>query len=88
MSGKNDIAISQTVQFEPNGKRSFASREKSVGERDGLKRVSVLMGTPANKDMLLQAGLFSPEIAEAAPADLMILVEGEQTAITAALAGR
>lgn len=59
---------------------------QSVGERDGLARVSLLMGTPANKDMLLQAGLFSPEIAEAAPADLMILVEGEPTAVTAALA--
>lgn len=58
---------------------------QSVGERDGLARVSLLMGTPANKDMLLQAGLFSPEIAEAAPADLMILVEGEQDAVAAAL---
>lgn len=59
---------------------------QSVGERDGLARVSLLMGTPANKDMLLQARLFAPEIAEAAPADLMILVEGEQTAVAAALA--
>jgi succinyl-CoA synthetase alpha subunit len=59
---------------------------QGVGARPGLGRVSLLMGTPANKDILAQAGLLVPEIAAAAPADLMILVEGEPAALAAALA--
>ena len=58
---------------------------QTVGVRAGLARVSLLMGTPANKDILGQAGLLAPEIAGAAPADLMILVEGEERALAGAL---
>jgi len=58
---------------------------QTVGTRAGLARVSLLMGTPANKDLLGQAGLLAPGIAGAAPSDLMILVEGEQQALTDAL---
>jgi succinyl-CoA synthetase alpha subunit len=54
--------------------------------RDGLARVSLLMGTPANKDILGQAGLLAPELAGAAPADLMILVDGEEAALAPAFA--
>jgi len=50
-----------------------------------VARVSLLMGTPANKDILGQAGLLAPELAGAAPADLMILVEGEAPALAPAL---
>jgi succinyl-CoA synthetase alpha subunit len=53
--------------------------------RAGLARVSLLMGTPANKDLLGQAGLLVPELAGAAPADLMILVDGEEAALAPAL---
>ena len=59
---------------------------QTVGARAGLGRVSLLMGTPANKDILAQAGLLVPELVAAAPADLMILVDGEQDALAAALA--
>lgn len=59
---------------------------QSVAARDGVTRVSLLMGTPANKDILVQAGLLAPEFAEAAPADLMILVEGQQAALAPLLA--
>jgi succinyl-CoA synthetase alpha subunit len=58
---------------------------QTVAGRAGLARVSLLMGTPANKDILGQAGLLVPEIAGAAPADLMILVEGEPQALAGAL---
>ena len=57
-----------------------------VGTRAGLARVSLLMGTPANQDILAQGGLLVPELVAAAPADLMILVEGEQDALAPALA--
>jgi succinyl-CoA synthetase alpha subunit len=58
---------------------------QSVAAGAGLARVSLLMGTPANKDILGQAGLLVPELADAAPADLMILVEGESDALAGAL---
>ena len=58
---------------------------QAVQARDGIARVSLLMGTPANRDLLGQAGLLMPELAGAAPADLMIVVEGEQRALAGAL---
>jgi succinyl-CoA synthetase alpha subunit len=58
---------------------------QTVAGREGLARVSLLMGTPANKDILGQAGLLVPELAGAAPADLMILVEGDERALAGAL---
>jgi len=54
--------------------------------REGVARASLLMGTPANKDILGQAGLLAPELARAAPADLMIFVEGAEAALAPALA--
>jgi succinyl-CoA synthetase alpha subunit len=59
---------------------------QTVGLREGVSRVSLLMGTPANKDILAQGGLLVAELADAAPADLMILVEGERDALAPALA--
>ena len=58
---------------------------QTVDGREGIARVSLLMGTPANKDILGQAGLLAAELAGAAAADLMILVEGEQSALAPAL---
>ena len=58
---------------------------QTMGGREGLVRVSLLMGTPANKDILGQTGLLVAELAGAAPADLMILVEGGQDALAPAL---
>jgi len=58
---------------------------QAIGARDGVARVSLLMGTPANKDILAQSGLLAPALAEAAAADLMILVEGEEAALAPAL---
>ncbi len=59
---------------------------QAIGARDGVSRVSLLMGTPANKDILAQARLLPPELADAAPADLMLLVEGDEDALAPALA--
>jgi len=59
---------------------------QAIGARDGVSRVSLLMGTPANKDILSQGGLLAPELAPAAPADLMILVDGDEDALAPALA--
>ena len=58
---------------------------QGVAGRAGLARVSLLMGTPANKDILGQAGLLAPELDGATPTDLMILVEGDGDALAPAL---
>ena len=49
--------------------------------REGVRRATLLMGTPANKDLLAQAGLRSAAIEHARPGDIMVVVEAETTAI-------
>lgn len=55
---------------------------------DGVNKVSVMMGTPANKDILRATGFSSPELDEAAPGDMVLgmdLADGtEVEAIVAA----
>ena len=46
----------------------------------GVRRATLLMGTPANKAMLDEAGLMCAELAHAAPSDLMLVVEAESAA--------
>ncbi|MEO7149988.1 MAG: acyl-CoA synthetase FdrA [Rhodanobacteraceae bacterium] len=54
----------------------------------GVRRATLLMGTPANKDMLEQAGLLRAELGRARPSDVMIVVDAEtDQAIDAANAG-
>lgn len=43
-------------------------------------RASLVMGTPANKDILAQAGLLDDALVAAQPADLMIVLEGRDNA--------
>ena len=53
----------------------------------GVREAAALMGTPANRALLAAAGLAAPEIADAAPGDLVLAVEAESDgAATAALA--
>jgi succinyl-CoA synthetase alpha subunit len=54
-----------------------------VLEESGVKRATLLMGTPANKAMLAEAGLMKAALERAAPADLMIVVEAESEAAMA-----
>lgn len=58
---------------------------QTVSSAAGLQRVSLLMGTAANKDILAQAGLLEPELAGAGPMDMMIVVEGADHAVAPAL---
>ncbi len=46
----------------------------------GVRRATLLMGTPANKAMLAEAGLMCADLDAARPADLMIVIEGETAA--------
>ena len=46
----------------------------------GVRRATLLMGTPANKAMLADAGLMCSDLDAARPADLMIVVEADTAA--------
>ena len=46
-----------------------------VVARTGVRRATLLMGTPGNKDLLAQAGLLDPVIKNAQPNDIMIVIE-------------
>ena len=45
----------------------------------GVLRATLLMATPGNQQILRSAGLFSPELEEARPGDVMICVEAESS---------
>ncbi|MEP7207557.1 MAG: acyl-CoA synthetase FdrA [Casimicrobiaceae bacterium] len=49
--------------------------------RPGVERATLLMGTPANKTMLREAGLWCVELDPARPNDLMIVVEAADPAV-------
>ena len=60
---------------------------RTIVELDGVEDAALMMGTPANRDILENAGLLSPEGAAAAPGDLVIAVRAaSQTACDEALA--
>lgn len=47
---------------------------------EGVRRATLVMGTPANRELLVQAGLSAAALAAAKPADLMIALEGDSDA--------
>ncbi|MFF0675608.1 acyl-CoA synthetase FdrA [Staphylococcus xylosus] len=42
---------------------------------EGVNKVSIMMGTPANKDIFKSSGLGTPELEEAKPNDIVIVVD-------------
>lgn len=58
-----------------------------VVTRTGARRVTLLMGTPGNKELLAQAGALQGGVKDAQPNDIMIVVEGDSTDIVAAAIG-
>ena len=47
----------------------------AVAGADGVDRVSVMMGTKMNKEILRNAGLASPDLDNAKPTDLLIAAD-------------
>ncbi|HEC2152310.1 acyl-CoA synthetase FdrA [Staphylococcus delphini] len=47
---------------------------------DGVKKVSVMMGTPANKDIFRASGLGSDELDQANPNDIVVVIDTEDEA--------
>jgi succinyl-CoA synthetase alpha subunit len=65
---------------------ALMSVAQSIAGRPGIKRATLMMGTPANKAVLEQAGLLEKHVVAAQPGDLMIVVEGAaQPAVDEAL---
>lgn len=56
-----------------------------LAEGPGLTTVSLVMGTPANKDVLAGAGLLTDEGSAARPNDLVVAVRGEAAQVAAAV---
>ena len=55
---------------------------------DGLRRVSIMMGTPTNKDILRDAGLGAPDLDAATPSDLVIVADAADAAVGEALVAK
>ncbi|HUN22055.1 MAG TPA: acyl-CoA synthetase FdrA [Anaerolineales bacterium] len=51
--------------------------QAALSQLSGVQNVGVMMGTPANKALLAQSGLLTPEAESAAPDDLIISVLGK-----------
>ncbi len=58
----------------------------ALSGRPGVRAASLVMGTPANKDVLAEAGLLDDQARAAGPNDLIIVVDAEQPALAEALA--
>ncbi|MGM0123099.1 hypothetical protein IGI37_000465 [Enterococcus sp. AZ194] len=52
-----------------------------INSLPAVQMSQLMMGTDANKDILLNTGLLTPEAKEASPNDLMIVVDSEDTSI-------
>ncbi|SFD41581.1 FdrA protein [Lentibacillus persicus] len=48
---------------------------------DGVTQVQVMMGTPANKDIFKNSGLYTEELEDANPSDLCIVVDTEDESV-------
>ena len=44
---------------------------------EGVKKVSIMMGTPANKDIFENSGLKTPELEEASANDMVLVIDAE-----------
>jgi succinyl-CoA synthetase alpha subunit len=54
----------------------------ALEQRPGVDRAALLMGTPANRDLLIQAGLLVGDAEAARPNDLVIVVQAADDAAT------
>lgn len=61
--------------------------QRALAALPGVEEAGVVMGTPANKELLAQSDLLTAEVQQAAPEDLILVARGEtQEAARAALA--
>lgn len=65
---------------------SLMTVARDLSNMDGVEDASVVMGTEANKALLAQANLLTPEAAAASPNDLIIVVRAKESIFDEALA--
>ena len=53
-----------------------------ISAMDGVQKVQIMMATPANKDIFLQAGLDTAELRAATPNDMVIVADVESDDVT------
>lgn len=58
---------------------------RKIAGRDGVEEAALMMGTPANLEILAEAGVLDP-MTQAGGGDLVIALRGEDAAVTEALA--
>lgn len=56
---------------------------KKVSALPGVKRLSVMMGTPANKEIFANTGLSTPEVVAAKPSDLCVVIDADSSDVVA-----
>jgi len=54
----------------------------------GVRRAAVMMGTEANKDLMREAGLYTDQVREAGPNDLVIVVDADSEGSAEAALGK
>lgn len=59
---------------------SLMSLSSRLSGADGVDRVSLMMGTPANKEILANTGLYMTDMDAAGPSDLIIAIEATDPA--------
>ncbi|CQR46304.1 membrane protein FdrA [Paraliobacillus sp. PM-2] len=52
-----------------------------LSSMDGVEQISIMMGTPANKDIFKNTGLYTPELDDAKPSDMCIVIRTEDPEI-------
>lgn len=57
-----------------------------IRARDGITAAALMMGTPPNKEILEDAGQLTPDGAAAGPNDLIVALQGSETAVAAVAA--
>ena len=62
--------------------------QRSLDDLAGVLDAAVVMGTGANKELLVQIGLLTPEAQAAAPDDLIIVIRAEDATAAQAALGR
>lgn len=57
-----------------------------LSDLDGVKQVSIMMGTPANKDIFKNTDMYSSEFDDASPNDICIAVDTEDSSLVEVVA--
>lgn len=52
---------------------------KSLSLMEGIEQISVMMGTPANKDIFRNSGLYTEDLDDACPNDICIVIKTEDS---------